>query len=93
MTVYRVMKKPIEVQAMQWTSSSLMGVTKWLDDHGCHYEYFENGTLGLGTLESGDGLDRHRAKLGDWIIKGVVGEFYVCDQKVFNMTYDILGES
>jgi hypothetical protein len=29
----------------------------------------------------------HRADVGDWIIKGVKGEFYTCKPDIFEMTY------
>jgi hypothetical protein len=32
-----------------------------------------------------------RADLGDWIIKGVKGEFYPCKPDIFDATYDYAG--
>lgn len=32
------------------------------------------------------------ARLGDWIIKGVKGEFYPCKPDVFEMTYESMAE-
>lgn len=34
----------------------------------------------------------HVAKHGDWIIKGVKGEFYPCKPDIFEMTYEKVGE-
>ena len=34
-----------------------------------------------------------RAEVGDWIIKGVKGEFYPCKNDVFEATYDFVSES
>ncbi|OUR92411.1 hypothetical protein A9Q87_08030 [Flavobacteriales bacterium 34_180_T64] len=28
-------------------------------------------------------------KKGDWLMVGVTGEMYPCDQKIFNLTYDL----
>ena len=33
-----------------------------------------------------------RAEVGDWIIKGVKGEFYPCKDDIFKMTYDEVTE-
>ena len=33
-----------------------------------------------------------RASLGDWIIKGVKGEFYPCKPDIFAATYDAVNE-
>lgn len=42
-------------------------------------------SLMIHTLE-GD----HRATIGDYIIKGVHGEFYPCKEDIFHETYDII---
>lgn len=44
-----------------------------------------NGNLMIRTLE-GD----MRANYGDWIIRGVAGEFYPCKPGIFDQTYDFL---
>jgi hypothetical protein len=33
------------------------------------------------------------ARVGDWIIKGVQGEFYPCKPEIFEMTYEPYFES
>ena len=30
----------------------------------------------------------HRADIGDWIIRGVKGEFYPCKPEIFALTYE-----
>lgn len=41
------------------------------------------------TLEDGsDGRAKHVATEGDWIIKGVQGEFYPCKPDIFEATYE-----
>lgn len=47
-----------------------------------------NPTIRIETL---DGV--MTATLGDWIIKGVSGEFYPCKPEIFDITYEILEES
>lgn len=42
-----------------------------------------DGAMVIPTLE-GD----HLANVGDWIIKGVKGEFYPCKPDIFAATYD-----
>lgn len=48
------------------------------DEHGPGYI-----ELTIPTLE-GDHIARH----GDWIIKGVEGEFYACKDSIFRATYE-----
>lgn len=72
-------KKPVVIEAMQYTRNALEAerVAEWCggtqSDDGCMIE----------TLE-GDMLARY----GDWIIKGVQGEFYPCKPDIFEMTYE-----
>ena len=41
------------------------------------------------TLEDGNILKaKHVATEGDWIIKGVQGEFYACKPDIFEQTYE-----
>lgn len=41
------------------------------------------------TLEDGNELHvKHIATEGDWIIKGVAGEFYACKPDIFEQTYE-----
>ena len=45
-----------------------------------------DGCLRLKTMESDN--ETQIAKFTDWIIKGVQGEFYPCDNDVFQKTYE-----
>ena len=31
----------------------------------------------------------HRAEIGDWVIKGIKGEFYPCKPDIFEATYEL----
>ncbi len=42
-----------------------------------------NGTITINTLEG-----KMTASEGDWIIKGVNGEFYPCKPDIFEKTYE-----
>lgn len=44
-----------------------------------------SGYVSILTLEG-----RMRAECGDWIIKGVKGEFYPCKPDIFEATYDAI---
>lgn len=47
------------------------------------------GEAEIGTLEDGVHLTvKHIATEGDWIIKGVQGEFYACKPDIFEQTYE-----
>ena len=81
----RVRKLPVEVEAMQFTDEFKDRVYHFVTCN--HYADFEDGEpiMRIQTLE-GD----MTARLGDWIIKGVNGEFYPCKPDMFDKTYEIL---
>jgi hypothetical protein len=93
----RFRKKPVEVEAVQlrWATWSelckFMGDIIGPDNPGRFSSQFsdacgEDGPyieLDIPTLE-GVMIARH----GDWIIKGVQGEFYPCKPDIFAATYE-----
>lgn len=77
-------KKPVVIEAMQWLGRNAMDLMRWADNLGgeCRWR-FESSGLVIETLE-GD----MRAELGDWIIRGVKGEYYPCKPDIFAATYE-----
>ncbi len=85
-------KKPVVIEAVQWdetreTLEKLLGMgMKFLryESHATeNYVLF----LRIETLEGG-----LYAKKGDFIIKGVKGEFYPCKPDIFEQTYEKVEE-
>ena len=72
-------KKPVVIEAVQWTRDNEEEVTRFLE--GVQW-YSDNG-INIPTLEG-----TMKAQLGDWIIKGVQGEFYPCKPDIFEATYE-----
>ena len=93
-------KKPVVVDAIQWTGTNGHEVIDWATSVG----HFPHGVVAAGwsfdysvgktpkmtipTLE-GD----HVANPGDWIIRGVAGEFYPCKPDIFEKTYEEVGSA
>lgn len=80
--------KPVVVEAVQFTKESITDVWKFLAESEAHGPYADRAnaggiTLTIPTLE-GD----HTAREGDWIIRGVKGEFYPCKPDIFAATYE-----
>lgn len=82
MSKYR--KKPVVIEAVQWTGSMAQVVALVGHDLPTYGEG-RNGSLRIATLE-GD----HECRMGDWIIKGVNGEFYPCKPDIFEATYELV---
>lgn len=75
-------KKPIVVEAVHWNGSN----HKEIIDFAENKIWFDAlGNVWIATLE-GDMI----AKKGDYIIKGVQGEFYPCKPNIFAETYEEL---
>ena len=86
-------KRPVVIQARQWTGDNFLEMVKFM---GCETEsyynpnsncrfYVDNETqeLFIKTLEG-----NHKAIKGDYIIRGVKGEFYPCKEDIFLETYE-----
>lgn len=97
MAKYR--KKPVVIEAIQWTGSNeeeiknFAGISakfKYLSCSGNGYMLTTEKpsdehtvSLEIATLEG-----NMTAKEGDYIIKGVNGEFYPCKPDIFKQTYE-----
>lgn len=75
-------KKPVIVEAIQWTGDN----TKEILDF-CPIAIERKTYLCIPTLEG-----NHLADKGDFIIKGVKGEFYPCKPDIFEKTYEEVQE-
>jgi hypothetical protein len=95
----RFRKKPVEIEAMQIHSStdkifgemtandaSVASVSGWLLGNG--FKAFKvHGERPFGiAIETLEGV--MVATAGDWIIRGVQGEFYPCKPDIFAATYE-----
>ena len=80
-------KKPVTIEARRFDGSPFSAdcISLWMSECGSGRVpvYAADNSLIIPTLE-GD----HRANPGDWIIKGVKGEFYPCKPDIFEQTYE-----
>jgi hypothetical protein len=75
--------KPVVIEAMELSGGSAESVMKWIDDYGGLSRPLTGGRLLITTLE-GDMI----AGKGDFIIKGLLNEFYPCKAEVFKQKYE-----
>ena len=93
-------KKPVVIDAVQWTGTNHREMFDFLTNGNCPEEYITSdlpivsdnfyidkwkvpGGLVIKTLEG-----EHLANIGDYIIRGVCGEFYPCKPDIFRETYE-----
>lgn len=85
-------KKPVIIEAIQLTRSFSDLAVKFVGEENlndyCLGEFYEDSCyLEIETLE---GI--MTASEGDWIIKGIKGEFYPCKPDIFEATYELVEE-
>jgi len=80
-------KKPVEVEARQVHYANRFDVAAWCggeaQDAAPSGNVYAPGLLSINTLEG-----KMWASEGDWIIRGVKGEFYPCKPDIFAATYE-----
>jgi hypothetical protein len=89
-------KKPVVIEAMQWdgTATAATPILDWTLSHGSTASYRcadpdrcseneDDHTIAIPTPEG-----TMSATAGDWIIRGVQGEFYPCKPDIFAATYE-----
>ena len=91
-------KKPVVIEAVKWTGENIEEALKFIQDGKPDFTHLPSdgvhivpgvghtpvdGKLYIPTLEG-----QITASPGDWIIKGVKGEFYPCKPDIFEQTYE-----
>lgn len=76
-------KKPVEIQAMEYTRETCRAIHDWMGLEHADHDLDCDAGIFIDTLEG-----QMRASLGDFIIKGVQGEFYACKPDIFDQTYE-----
>jgi hypothetical protein len=101
-------KKPVEIEAMRVdpdngdtnadgsksfldpNRSTIAAVSGWMLGNGFRdFKICGDGPFGI-AIETLEGV--MVASPGDWIIRGVQGEFYPCKPDIFEATYEPVGE-
>ncbi|MCG7610326.1 hypothetical protein [Mycobacterium sp. CnD-18-1] len=83
-------KKPVEIEAMRFDGSlnSAKQIAEWCGGRADFDPKPSDPTdvhvsIAIPTLEG-----TMRASLGDYVIRGVAGEFYPCKPDIFEQTYE-----
>ena len=77
-------KKPVVIEAIRFTGSNYEEIREFIGKNTLCSDL----SIVIPTLE-GDMI----AQKGDYIIKGVKGEFYPCKPDIFNATYEVVSEA
>ena len=82
MPISKYRKKPVVVEAVKLTDENAHVVVGWCDGN----LELRGGKIDLFWINTLEG--RMLARAGDYIIKGVKGEFYPCRPDIFHATYE-----
>ena len=88
-------KKPVVIDAVQWNGDNLWEAQKFcpsmttpaMSNKAEDYHAIDKKMLIIPTLEG-----NHYCSVGDYIIKGIQGEFYPCKPDIFEQTYELVKE-
>lgn len=81
-------KKPVVIEAMQFTDESKDRCYNFV--RGNSFPDFNDKGEPILKIQTLEGV--MLTSLGDWIIKGVEGEFYPCKPDIFEKTYELVEE-
>ncbi len=79
-------KKPVIIEAIEFTGTNQDEIMKFTKGHAI------SGLRVLETMKIQTMEGLMTAKKGDWIIKGIKGEFYPCDSDIFAKSYEVVSD-
>lgn len=86
-------KKPVVIDAIQWTGTNGRDIClRWVPSvqpiaEGCSVaNYGDEMTVTMPEASM-------EISVGDWILRGVIGELYPCRDDVFRQTYDAVADA
>jgi hypothetical protein len=85
-------KKPVVIDAFRLGFANINELRSFVESFGDsfkeHFNYADQGpdgaSLSVNTLEG----KSYNTKPGEWIIRGVNGEYYPCQSDIFEKTYE-----
>ena len=94
MTPKKYRKRPVVIEAMQWDGMNIeaalefMAPIEALPNPDGHVQSGVGYVPAIGQVDIPTLEGTMSANPGDWIIKGVAGEFYPCKPDIFAATYE-----
>jgi len=96
-------KKPVVIEARNFSgdSAELHSIYQWIEENTQgSFDPHSDVIPGSGvSIDPGTGFmliatleGVMQVKPGDWVIKGVQGEFYPCKPDIFDQTYEAVGK-
>lgn len=80
MTICTYEKRPVRIQAVQWNGENVKELMDFLNWRNASHD--DQSGFVIHTLEG-----NMQATVGDYIIKGLSGEYYPCKEDIFLASY------
>ena len=80
-------KKPVVIEAIQYNGDNYNEISNFTGNKSL-LGLKQSNEIIINTLEG-----NMIASVGDYIIKGIKGEFYPCKPDIFEQTYELVGEN
>lgn len=83
-------KKPVVIDAVKFTGTNQMEIAAFANggEQPSKFEIDPERGLSIETLEG-----VMHVSPGDWVIRGVKGEYYPCKPDIFRASYDLVGDN
>jgi hypothetical protein len=102
LVVGKFRKKPVEIEAIQFTAYNVPEVREFLGDAAVQWMFYHTNTniqcgefdypreeiTSVVDIQTPSGVVVSTSHVGDWILKGVEGEFYPCKDSIFRASYE-----
>ena len=80
-------KKPVVIEAIQYNGDNYNEISNFTGNKSL-LGLKQSNEIIISTLEG-----NMIVSIGDYIIKGIKGEFYPCKPDIFEQTYELVGEN
>jgi hypothetical protein len=78
-------KRPIEVEAVRILSTTADAIREWVDSDYITVKTVDDAVV----VEIITSTGSHMATTGDWLIKGIDGNFYAVTDETFRRLYEV----
>lgn len=93
--INKYVKKPMVIEAVKWDGLNLGEIRQFVDEDYINYSIYDTAyQVGMAPpvvnlrIKTPEGFVN--ASVGDYICKGIKGEFYPCKPDIFEESYDLL---
>lgn len=81
-------KKPVVISAVQVTETNAHKIVEIINNSGGSCYLFQQSTAFLPVVRINTLGGVMEGRVGDYIIRGIAGEFYPCKANIFKETYE-----